>query len=104
MDVTGKVIVSAIILPENQKTLNNQSERAHFDFLNKTQADTLNEIDPQLFSSAKVRNPDDFEGELNQLIQYFQIKKCNTPTGPTHPDYTRNCRFHLQRPVTIFLI
>ena len=71
IDDTGKVFVSAINLSDNQITLNNQTEIAHFQIFNEAQADNLIEIDPQLISLAKMSNPDDFEGQLNQLIQDF---------------------------------
>ena len=71
--------------------------------MNEAQADNLIEIDPQLISLAKMRNPDDFEGELNQLIQDFHFKKIDTPTG-RHLRTTRNSGFQLQRPLMIFLI
>ena len=35
-----------------------------------------------------MRDPDDFEGALNQLIQYFHFKKIDTPTSRPHPDYS----------------
>ena len=89
IDDTGKVFVSAINLSDNEITLNNQTEIAYFEILNEAQADNLIEIDPQLISFAKMRNPDDFEGELNQLIQDFQFKKIDTPTGRPHPDYSK---------------
>ena len=88
-DDTGKVFVSAVKFSDNQITLNNQTEIAHFEFLNEVQADNLIEIDPQLISLAKMRNPDDFEGELNQLLQDFQFKKSDTPTGRPPPDYSK---------------
>ena len=36
-----------------------------------------------------MRNPDDFEGELNQLIQDFHFKKIDTPTGHPPADYSK---------------
>ena len=36
-----------------------------------------------------MRNPSDFEGELNQLIQGFHFKKIDTPTGRSPPDYSK---------------
>ena len=89
IDDNGKVFVSAINLSDNQITLNNQTEKAHFENLNKAQVDNLIEIDPQLISLAKMRNPDDFEGKLNQLIQDFHLKKIDTPTGRPPPDYSK---------------
>ena len=89
IDDSGKVFVSAINLSNNQITLNNQTEKAHFGTVNEAQADKLIEIDPQLISLAKMRNPNDFEGELNQLIQDFHFKKIDTPTGRPPPDYSK---------------
>ena len=86
IDDTGKVFVSAINLSGNQITLNHQSEIAQFEILNEAQADNLIEIDPHLISLAKICNPDDFQGELNQLIQVFHFKKIDTPTGRPPPD------------------
>ena len=57
--------------------------------MNEAQADNLIEIDPQLISLAKMRNPDGFESELNQLIQDFHFKKIDTPTGRPPPDYSK---------------
>ena len=89
IDDTGKVFVSAVNLSDNRITLNNQTEIAHFEILNETQTDNLIEIDPQLISLAKTRNPDDFEGDLNLLIQNFHFKKIDTPTGRPPPDYSK---------------
>ena len=89
IDDNGKVFVSAINLSDNQITLNNQIEIAHFEILNEAQADNLVESDPQLISLAKMRNPDDCEGELNQLIQDIRFHKIDTPTGRLPPDYSK---------------
>ena len=89
IDDTVKVFVSALNLSDNQITLNNQTKIAHFETLNEAKADNLIEIDPQLISLAKMRNLDDFEGELNQLIQDFHFKKIETPTGCPTPDYSK---------------
>ena len=86
---TGKVFVSAVNFSDNQITLNNETEIAHFEILNEAQADNLIEIDPQLISLTKMRNRDDFEGELNQLIQDFQFQKIDTPTVRPPPDYSK---------------
>ena len=83
------MFVSAINLCDNQIMLNNRNEIAHFEILNEAQADNLIEIDPQLISLAKMRNPDDFGGELNQLIQEFHFKKIDIPTGRPSPDYSK---------------
>ena len=62
-------------LSNNQITLNNQTEIAHFKFLNEAQADNPIENHPQLISLPKMRNLDVFEDELNQLIQDSYFKK-----------------------------
>ena len=92
------VFVSAINLSDNQFTLINQTEIAHFEILTEAQADNLIKIDRQLVSLAKMRNPVDFEGELNQLIQAL------THQQVAHLRTTRNFGSQLQRPVMIFLI
>ena len=86
---TGKVSVSAISLSDNQIKLNKKTEKVHFEILNEAQADNSIKIDPQLISLAKMRNPDDFEGELNQLIEELHFKKIDTPTGRPPPDYSK---------------
>ena len=86
---TGEVFVSAINFSDNQFTLNNQTEIATFEILNDEQANHLNEIDPQLISLAKMRDRDDFEGELNQFIQDFRFQKIDTPTGRQPPDFSK---------------
>ena len=57
--------------------------------MNKVQAVNLIEIDAQLISLAKMRDPDDLEGELNQLIEDFHFQKIDTPTGRPPPDYSK---------------
>ena len=89
IDDNGKVLVSAVNLSENQISLNNQTELAHFEILNEAQADILIEIDPYLISLSKMRNLVNFEGELNQLIQDFHFQKSDTPTGCPPPDYSK---------------
>ena len=89
IDDTGKVFVSTINLSDNQITLNNQTEISTFEILNEAQADNLIEINTQLISLAKMLNPDDFEGEMNQLIQDFHFKKIDTPAGRPPPDYSK---------------
>ena len=71
--------------------------------MNEAQAHNLIEIDPQLISLAKMRNPDDFEGELNQLIQDFHFQKISHQQV-VHLQTIRNSGFQLQRPVMIFQI
>ena len=88
-DDTGKVFVLAKNLSGNQITPNNQSEIAHSQILNEPQADNVIEIDPHLISLAKMSNPVDFEGELNQLKQDFHFTKIDTPTGRPHLDYSK---------------
>ena len=57
--------------------------------MNEAEADDLVAIDPELISLAKLRNPDDFDGELNQLIQDFHFKKIDTPLSRPPPDYSK---------------
>ena len=57
------------------------------------------ELDTQLISLAKTRNPDVFEGELNQLIQDFLFQNMDTTCW-----ITQNSGSQLQRPVMISLI
>ena len=89
IDDHGKVVVSAINFSDNPITLNNKTEIAHFEILNEAEADDLIAIDPNLISLAKLRNPDDFAGELNQLIQDFHFQKIETATGRPPPDYSK---------------
>ena len=89
IDDKGKVFISVTIPSDNQITLNSQTEIALFEILNEAQADNLIEIEPQLISLAKMRNPDDSEGELNPLIQDYHFKKIGTPTGRPPPDYSK---------------
>ena len=81
--------VSAINFSDTQISFNNKTEITQFQILKESEADDLIPIDPQLISLAKMRSPDDFEGELNQLIQDFHFKKIDTPTGRPPPDYSR---------------
>ena len=57
--------------------------------MNEAQADNLIEIDAQLISLAKMRNPDDFEAEMKQLIQDFHFNKFDTPTGRPPSDSSK---------------
>ena len=84
-----KVVISAINFSDNPITLNNKPEIANFEFLNEAEADNLIVIDPKLIYSAKLRNPDEFEGELNQLIQDFHFQKIDTPTGRPPSEYSK---------------
>ena len=103
IDDNGKVFVSAINFSDNQIALNNQTEIAHFEFLEEAQADNLIEIGRQLFSLAKMHNPDGFESELSQLIQDIFFKNL-THQQVAHCRTTQNSGSQLQRPVMIFVI
>ena len=74
-DDNGKVVVSAVNVSDKEVTSNYQTEKAPSVRKFEARADNLIEIDPQLNSLAKMRNPDGFEGELSQLIQDFQLQK-----------------------------
>ena len=89
IDDSGKVFISAINFSDTRIIFNNKTEIAQIQILNESDADDLIPIDPQLISLAKMRNPDDFESELNQLIQDFHFKKIDTPTGRSPPDYSK---------------
>ena len=89
IDEADKTFISAINLSDNQLTLNNQTEIAHFEILNEAQADNLIEIGPHLISFAKIPNPTDFENELNKLVQDYHFKRIETPTGRPLPDYSK---------------
>ena len=85
----NKIFISAINLSDYPITINNNKQIAFFEILNEAQADNLVEIDPQLISLAKMRNPDDFENELNQLVHDAYFKKFDTITGRPPPDYSK---------------
>ena len=57
--------------------------------MSESQADYLLEIDPQLLAIAKMRKPDDFENELNQLIQDIHFQKFDFDNGRPPPDYSK---------------
>ena len=82
-----KLLVSAINLCDHQITLNCKTVIGFFEILTESQAEHLKEIDPQLISLAKMRNPDNFENELNQLIHDVHFEKIDTNTGRPPPDY-----------------
>ena len=48
------------------------------------------DIDPQLISLAKTRNPDGLEGEPNQLIEDLHFEKIDTPTGCPAADNSKH--------------
>ena len=53
----------------------------HFVSLTETHADNLIEADSQSISSAKLHNQVEFEGEVNMLIQSFQMQTTVAPIG-----------------------
>ena len=89
MENDTKIFISAINLSDNPITINHNKQIAFFEILNEAQADNLVEIDPQLISLAKMRIPDDFESELNQLVHDAYFKKYDTITGQPPPDYSK---------------
>ena len=84
IEENGRVVLSAIYFSDNPITLNNNTEITHFEILNEAEAD-----DPNFISLAKLRNSDNFAGELNQLFQDFHFKKIDTPTSRPPPDYSK---------------
>ena len=89
IDDSGKVFNLAIKFSDTQITFNNKTEIALFQILNESEADGITPIDPQLISLAKLKNRDDCENKLNQLIQDFHFEKIDTPTGRPPPDYSK---------------
>ena len=89
MDNDNKRYISAINLFDSEITLNSKKQIAHFEILSESQADYLLEIDPHLLALAKMRNPDDFENELNQLIHDIHFQKFDTDKGRPPPDYSK---------------
>ena len=85
----NKLYVSALNLCDHQITLSNKTIVGYFEILTESQAEHLAEIDPQLISLAKLRNPDNFENELNQLIHDVHFKKHDTLTGRPPPNYEK---------------
>ena len=69
-------------------TFKNNTHVANFKILTPLQASTLNQLDPQLISSAKFRNENNFCAELNQLISHHRHSRDKQPERPK-PDYSR---------------
>ena len=68
--------------------LNKQTELTYFQFLNETQVTNLVEAHPQLISFAIIRDPDDIEGKLNQLLQEFSFQQNDTSKNCQPLDYS----------------
>ena len=85
----NKLYVSALNLCDHQITLSNKTIVGYFEILTESQVEHLAEIDPQLISLAKLRNPDNFENELKQLIHDVHFKKHDTLTGRPPPNYEK---------------
>ena len=67
-DSNGNLFISALNLQNIEITIPRNSDIALFKFLTPQQAETLTPIDPPLFTLAKIRNPENFAQEINQLI------------------------------------
>ena len=89
MDNENKNFVSAINLSDNQITINNNKQIARFEILNEAQADNLVEVDPQLISSAKMKNLENVESEINQLVHDTHFIKYDTVTCRPPPDHSK---------------
>ena len=81
--------MSALNLCDHQITLSNKTIEGYFEILTESQTEHLAEIDPQLISLSKLRNSDDFENELYQLIHDVLFKKHDTLTGRPPPNYEK---------------
>ena len=100
MDNVNKIYISAINLFDSQITINNKKQIALFEILRESQAAYLLEIDQQLLAPAKMRKPDDFENEPNQLIQDIHFQKFDTDNGRSPSDSSQ--LFQLPKHVLIF--
>ena len=89
LDNDNRIYISSINLYDSQITRNSEKQIAPFKNLRESQADYLLEIDPQILTLAKMRKPDNFENELNQLIQDIHFQKFDTDNGRPPPDYSK---------------
>ncbi len=90
MSTVGKdnsVYVSVINNTDHPITLPVKSEVAKFDVITAAQAERLVPIDPQLVALARLKNSDNPEAEINQLI-----KTLDPPKGQSirpKPEYSK---------------
>ena len=68
IDEKGKILISTINISDHYVHIKADTLIASFEILNQSQADRLINIDPQLIALAKIRDPNDLETGLNQLV------------------------------------
>ena len=85
IDEKGKILISAINISDHYVHIKADTLIASFEILNQSQADRLINIDPQLIALAKMRDPNDLETDLNQLVQ---VDLSNKKTRPS-PEYNK---------------
>ena len=86
IDECGKIFISAINLTDHPITVPYNTIIANFEILNTAQAEKLINIDPQLIALAKMRNHDNLEAEINQLVQTEVI---GSPKSRPKPEYDK---------------
>ena len=74
IDEKGKVLVSAVNITDHYIHVKANTHVAYFEILSEAQASRLINIDPQLIALAKMRDPNDLENGINQLVQ-MECKK-----------------------------
>ena len=85
IDEKGIILISAINISDLYVHIKADTLIASFEILNQSQADRLINIDPQLIVLAKMRDPNDLENGLNQLVQ---VDLSNQKTRPS-PEYNK---------------
>ena len=83
-DENGKIFISAINLTEHPITILYNTIIANCEILNTAQAEKLINIDPQLIALAKMRNHENLEAEINQLVQTEIIGGSKTRPKPEY--------------------
>ena len=102
-DNDKKTYVSAIKVSDSQITLNSKTQIAHFEILRESQAEYPIKIDPQLLALAKMRKPDDFANEINQVIQDIHFQNL-TMTMVGHHRITQNFGCRLPKHIRTFQV
>ena len=80
IDEKGRILISAINISDHYVHIKADTLIASFEILNQSPADRLINIDPQLIALAKMRDPNDLENGLNQLVQ---VDLSNQKTRPS---------------------
>ena len=84
VDETRKIYISAVNPTDHQIIVSYNTIIASFEILNPTQAEKLIQIDPQLLALAKMRDHENIEAELNQLIQDKNFNQSNERPKPEY--------------------